>query len=630
MSNNVGESLPMTSLDACMRSIQQEASTVCINRAQCALLAQRLNFIFKTLRRLPDPAPTPQMITVFASADLLIQRMKYDEWKQILRRYFTCQAFFAGIFDRIPMVWQLHSTASWASEEKTALDADEVTNAKVFVQLCSIDEEEPLYIGTESREGCIAEAPASESCVPTEEQVISIQRRNQLGAWKVSFEELIPPDDNEFDSVTSSPDAHCVFNTCYGYWYTSTPVVLQQLEGCDTCPLTPDTVMSFVQDMVSRARWCHPNIVPFVGAFTEKMPPTGSADSSTLNAVEVTASTPTLALGVITEDMASLVAQSVKGSDPSAPSTSYFLRHVKSDEDVASFCSLHDLLFLQRRRFTLEEAMEITLQVADALQYVLLDELQVPVEVATAWVSVSPSNIVVCPVAPWSGKERRASTWEREGVVMNDADEGMWLSDEDAPSFYSDVGRRKCVSLPLMGAFAVMYMPPVYVEGGPFSRWRPHPHAASPASYALAQLLIALVTNEAPYRSFRRQQDLAARVFAAAAAEEEAEGDEDEATLAVKVSIPPGSAIPSGLPTEVQQLCQRGMVLQRPHAENAHSGISLEGFREKLQKLLEEVENLSYPLPSDAPQQRNVSFSEIEMMPPGTPLDDYGELSSST
>lgn len=616
MASNDGHLHGLALLEWHMRSIQREAPTVHINRAQCALVARRLKTILHTLRRLPDPSPSPQVMAVFVSADMLIQRMKCEGWTYLLLRHFTCSQMFTALFERMKKMWNLHSTASWAVELRAAKNRDEVENASLCVQLLSRGEGVFSYNFEIQKNNFCESVPMT-----NEEQMISFFRRRELSCWKVSFEELTPPDVSPCDTlVSTSARAPPVFDVLCGYRYKGASVTLHLLEAPGGRLLSPNTLAAFVQDMVSRSGWCHPNIVPFFGAFTEKML---SHDSDPFN----TAVTPLLALGLITEDVTRLVARRVNRDDPSTPAGSFVLCQAEDHEAALTYRSLYDLLFVERRRFTIKEAVEITLQVADALQYILMDGAEVPEEVAAAWVTVSPSNIFLCttsaatpPPSPVFAGAGSASQVREPTGVFQDA----WVRPPAAEEARGEEDSGGRMSLPITGAFSVVYSPPVYVEEGPFSRWRPHPHAASPASYALTQLLLALVSNRPPYRKLESQKDLAARVFGAAKKVNDDDDDDDDGAP-VKMSIPIGSVIPGSLSREMRQLCAHGLLLRHPRQRRASVGLTLDDFAERLRAMHDGVMDVfchaASPLRSESP-------NSLEMMPLSTPLSEYGDLSS--
>ncbi|EKG05385.1 hypothetical protein TCSYLVIO_003545 [Trypanosoma cruzi] len=621
--------LHTAALERHMQSIQQSAPAARINRAQCVLVASCLRKIFNILSRLPDPSPSLQLLTVFSSADMLVQEMSCEGWEQTLQSRFTCSDSFTGLFGRMRKAWRLHSTTTWEWEHKNAIREDELSNASKYVQLLRSGVLISIFRTAEEEEKGKKRGASVNEPEASEEQVICAFRRHQFGSWKMPFEELTPPDGSAHDELVKSGNAFLLFDVHSGYRYKGAAVRLHELEENNGRLISPETHTAFVQDMVVRATWSHPNIVPFIGAFTQKM---STHDGDTF----VASVTPTPALGVIMRDVTGFTVQSVVNDNVKASVASYIVFPSGSRKDVATYVSLHELLFVQRRRFTLREALGITLQVAEALQYILVDETQVPSEVAAAWIVVSPSNIFLCPIPPTgetrmvAGPERgrSPSCWEQECAVENRE---------------MEEGHVRFVHMPATGAFAVMYAPPVYVEGSPFSRWQPHPHAANPVIYALIQLFIALISNEPPYRLLGRQKDLAARIFKAA---ETMDGEHDSTTLDddaadalpfVKVSIPIGSVIPAGLPVEMRQLCERGLLLQHPSPESTRNGPTLEEFFGSMHSMWENAadvpvaltEQRCYEITGEGPgvSQSDEFHSSFEMVSFRTLLDDYGNLS---
>nr|CCC89611.1 unnamed protein product [Trypanosoma congolense IL3000] len=610
-------------LESHMRSLRQEAVTVCINHAQCELVVRRLQNICTTIRRLPDPSPTPQLLTVFRAADMLVQRMRHNGWVLLLERHLTCRSLFAALFDRIPCVWRLQMNESWTGDDFLAVRADEVMDARVFLdKFCAHSDtgrspgklQDSFCSLPDGKEG-ISGAQVGDSVEPlTEQEVIDTFRRQMLSKWRVSFEDLTPPEDKE---TPTTERRYIMFHLHYGYHYDGEPVLLYQLQETTDGLISPVTVTSFVQDMVARARWCHPNVVPFVGAFTERVLPACGAspehhpnwdDDSRLSfesggspntnsfemspgtdsIVEDTADavptgTPVLDLGYVIADIRCMTAELLGESENRL--TAYCIREVKNNDSVQKFRPLYDVLFVEQRDFTLWEAITITLQVADCLQYMLMEE-NVPPEVLKAWMTVSPSHIYVCPIKAVDDvtDECRRESFGAGGMWPTD-DDGYDEAEEDydhdtaAPPFCTgSVQRRRYVELFVPGDWAVLYNPPAFVEGGPYSRWAPHPHAGCPETYAMAQLLIALVSKEPPYRLFTQQEDLARRVF-----DVDDLVHEEDPSLSVRVSIPVGSVIPQGLTPELKKLCSRAMTLHNPQVQgDLWNGLPLADFRSAL------------------------------------------------
>ncbi|SCU69957.1 uncharacterized protein TEOVI_000152600 [Trypanosoma equiperdum] len=681
-----------STLESHVRSIRQEALTVCINHAQCELLSRRLQQVYNTLRKLPNGAPTPQLLTVFASADMLVQRMRHGGWLLLLERHLTCRALFAALFERIPCVWQLQMTDSWLGEDLLAVRADEQVDARVYLEKlggwADVESRMDRARGSfDSSSGEESDAGETRGGAPpdalTEQDVIDMFRRQTLSRWRVPLEDLTPPGEDVLPPPYADSELH-VFSLYNGYRYGKTPVLLYQLEQTAKRTIPPTTVTNFVQDMVARARWCHPNLVPFTGAFTEKVPflcqpdddndcdpdvdtssqfsgenssRSQSANGCGATEEDVTAaddggvdpsSAPVLDLGYMIEDMKYLKAELLNEESPYL--TSYVVREVDNYIGNETFKTLHEVLFVERRPFTVREAIAITLQVADALQYILMEEGNMPEEVLDAWTVVSPSNIYVCPITVPRRSQHECchEPGEFGGSAWPTCDDGYGDIQEEydhdmvAPPFCgSSVQQRRCVELFAPGGWAAMYNPPVYVDGGPYSRWRPHPHASCRPTYAMAQLLLALVNNEPPYRLLTKQEELARHVF-----EADNMNDDDNVSVSVRVSIPVGSIVPRRLPVALRKLCSHAMHLRDPHRRGeAWDGLSLSDFRNLLWESYISLSNSMdtagmLPGMEDDAQATVVPVGErVEMgfsressvtreRAPGPTLDDYGEFPS--
>ncbi|KAK7200347.1 hypothetical protein NESM_000088500 [Novymonas esmeraldas] len=105
--------------------------------------------------------------------------------------------------------------------------------------------------------------------------------------------------------------------------------------------------------------------------------------------------------------------------------------------------------------------------------------------------------------------------------------------------------------------FVVRYSPPCrwtpHTVAG--SRWRPHPRATAPASYAAAQLFLALVTGHVPYAHLLTDAEVEERVFAVS---------RRSSASPVKLSgSGQGLRIPPSLPPTVVDWCRRALSLDR-------------------------------------------------------------------
>lgn len=111
--------------------------------------------------------------------------------------------------------------------------------------------------------------------------------------------------------------------------------------------------------------------------------------------------------------------------------------------------------------------------------------------------------------------------------------------------------------VPMREAVLVKYAPPTFIDDGPCSRWRPHPKAVSPPCYALAQLCLALLTGQPPYRSIRQQKALRRQLLCGGESSHE---DGAAATApSVRVSQVQGYAMPQSLPLPLRALLRMAM-----------------------------------------------------------------------
>lgn len=288
-----------------------------------------------------------------------------------------------------------------------------------------------------------------------------------------------------------------------GLRYRGQNVVVKRIQ--DAQLICPTTLEAFVMDSSVRVRWSHPNLVTTHGSFCEEFDDNG---------------TPRLSLGMVMTNLCS------------APER---------------FVPLQRLLFLDGRRFSLLEAIDVTLQVADALQFAMFDQGDVPAYVAERWCWVSPSNVFVLDTCPWEEDTSRGG-----GVAAAAADitETFSIAVEDLQNAQEDVGLVETTTM--QGRYAVKYSPPVFVEGGGVvSRWAPHPLAANAETYALAQLFVALTTNVQPYHYIGCQLELQS-LFQAA---------RSSPSTGTHV-MPRGIVVPRTLPSDVQQFCRNAMALR--------------------------------------------------------------------
>lgn len=563
--NRYGLQGDLALIDQLIQSINKEAEHVHINKQQIKNCKKRIGILYNVLRQLPNPRPTPQILCVIRSADFLIKNMRYDGvWEDLLCESFTCRDKFTALRERLRVVWNLHSSANWDSEDKEAESIDEEYAAQSFIELfhptrgdlCLADQRigtvpmplrgvntsnnnnnkivadgvredvksihpSPQHHGshTDTKEG---EAGEDDRTLATVPQVIEFHHHRSRSSWRLAFEELgwMPggvhqvitphhrththtrePFAEELDPARASPSSPSSvmaatagshssthinmtgridsavtsnsspfvprFSVWRGYTYRHHVVVLKELSGSVEGLLSAQTSANFVEDAVVRTRWCHPDLVTYYGAYTEKfasasMSPSvmgggggkGAAvspvSSSSLTEVQAnhpmyhddagvhratrsskaanasyrTRGQPHAALGLIMEDLtavanvvqgggvhyateeeedsiddasntrATTTATTTTANNPSTGSMS------GSQVIVPRYHTLRNILFTRRHRFSVLDSIDITLQLADVLQYILLDADHVSLDVLTAWISVSPSNVYVAHMSP--------------------------------------------------------------------------------------------------------------------------------------------------------------------------------------------------------------------------------------
>lgn len=372
-------------------------------------------------------------------------------------------------------------------------------------------------------------------------------------------------------------------------------VVVKRLR--ETSLITAATMEAFVMDVACRTRWSHPNLVTVHGGFCEEF--RSSSDGSLVESSDPTGA-PIVSLGLVMTDLCT---------------------------PPERFEVLQRMLFFTGRRFTVHEAIHITLQIADAVQYMLFDHEEVPPCVKDKWLCISPSNIFVLDRAaatqmtdlgqeggdelPPGRNREEATQQQREGDCVS-------IAPMDLRKHEEDVGLFDSVSC--SNRYAVKFAPPVYLEAGPQMRWAPHPHAASAEVYALTQLFLTLLTNQQPYGSVICQVQLQA-LFSRLCASDTA----DERTR--------GIVIPNTLHAAVQQLCRLGLALRSGPPQQAATtargalgaaavasrtpakGMRLQDFRERLHAL-DIIARTLPALPSSA--VHSTSF----VVEPA--VDDYG------
>lgn len=512
----------------------------------------------------------------------------------------------------------------------------------------SVNSRQPL--ATQGEAG-VSPSPASNGMATTEE-IIQYYRHRQRGFWKISYEDL---DRSTAEQVSlRSHVAECGyvprFKVRHGFLLQDRPVVVKELLE-PAALLNPDTVASFVEDAVMRMRWCHPGVAKYYGGYTERFTtpgmeslvgrmaaergeayfplvpfvealskgtstvvhPTSSADDGeeSVDSWEATVggnwsrqsfvldmANPFLALGLVVEDL------TLRPLDTSPSNTPY---EEEQSQVGASFQCLHDLLFVQKHRFTMYECIDIVLQVTDALQYILLDAQEVPPEVVTAWLSVAPSNVFVSNELRWTTGVVPVASNRSSSALVGPPVEGRYpnLLCRNPEEYYvtvaqdnSRVASQSFSDTTVTRAVAretvvVKYAPPSYIAGGPCSRWRPHPRATVPACYTLAQLLLSLLTGSMPYHNCMNQADLAQRLQST---NQDMLANRDVgwggSEVNVRIGASQGFAISAYLPDQLSGLLREALTFQKPTraaedevwaARRPQFGhLTLQTFRERL------------------------------------------------
>jgi hypothetical protein len=592
------------------------------------------------------------------------------------------------------------------------------------------------------------------------------------------------PDGSPPASSSSSSDAASrdfrfrVLPTIYSY--NGVPVVVKAFSGAVKSAATAVSVAcsddddaeteaaamahaaEFLQDVACRCVWCHPHVVGCLGAYTEKFVSAATTTTMTMTATD-TATTEECSTFSLSVDPKLLAGESVQatGSGPRNPAASPlppahhtdlpwvssvdtlsgkpvmalgYVTELQASTDGSTLCAtLGDMLFPSasprvapaavRHYFTLNEALDICAQMADALQYILEDGSDVPAAVRTAWLTLDPANVYVVRTIPAAaasanpleprqpslgGRETTAATaacvvrgdgtrtagqasrsasngdifsvtpsvvgkgsarvagtdsgahtnsQSYNGVdgvavptlmsqehtsllqpssrrtahvdpVSNFAaaagEKGDLLLTAEASTFVDGSAAAASSSPPQCRSqrFVVRFCPPTdwtrsAEVGG--SRWRPHPRATAPASYAVVQLFLALITRQVPYAGCALDSEVQRRVFDIAAPASSGNVSSANAATAaaaagvqVKLSSSgQGYSIPSSLPPDIAQWCRRALSLDR-----SQPPMELETLRDALTaiqaSLSDEVEN---PAPSthSVPRSSKQSVSSREM-----------------
>lgn len=414
------------------------------------------------------------------AAEFLTLQMRSDDGqppRDLLQEKFSCFRMFAALRFRLQRVWSLQSTMNWDSEDLRAAQDDEMMCA---TQLRALG----TSVGT------------------TDAEIASYYHRRSTSEWKVDLEaEVVPVAGTSVFRSTFTPwpgaegqikmyvdDAECSFRRAESTWrcvHKALPVGV---------PPSSETLEAFVVDSCNRVHWCHPGIVSTRGVYTQRVGPDGM---------------PTLAMGALLE----------------------LLPH-------PLFAPLDYLLYRRGMRFALVDAIDITLQVADAVQYILFDNGDVKDVASRTWHVVPPSN-----------------------VFLRHSDNVMW-SDENSTL----VPLRRIGAAQKMHRFTAVISPRFYVDESPPTRWEPHPQASSPVTYCLTQLLLALITNAHPYPLAITTDEISATLSP----------PEDDG---VRHSVHRGFSVPSRLAPSVRAVCEQGLRI------GVEEGLSLSDFRKTLYAL---------------------------------------------
>lgn len=626
-------------LQRVVASLQRHVTSAKINPHQCRLFQRRLRIIYDTLLRMPKREPTPILLSVFRAADYTVGRMGRGRWRHVLIQLFTCNALFECLRSRIRSVWSLQSTASWEKEDRDAMIADEVHNLEVIMNDASLVPAMLRGMNTPN------DANGTEDTDKLKDALLHHYRRRYASQWKILGEDLhythtaLLPDENgdvhpsmcavelrgtstqelfgkpPADVVEGMAGASCTaesrelgcarevelssplfhnssllalsggaeesemhdrtaggnsfsaapaaqtssaqfgalaarfFVSYEGLMYRGQHVVVKRLS--DPIWICPMTLEAFVMDSAVRVRWSHPNLATVHGSFCEEFEEDG---------------TPRLSLGMVLTDLCT---------------------------PPEHFVPLQRLLFIEGRRFSLLEAIDVTLQVADALQFALFDKADVPPYVAERWCWISPSNVFLLDSSPWGG----------EPPPLTDT---ASIAVQDLHASQEDTGLTDAT---IVGRYSVKYSPPVFIEGrGAVSRWAPHPQAVGAETYALAQLFLALTTNMQPHHNIACQLQLQSMYQAA-------RGSSSDAS--VSHTMPHGITVPRTLPVDVQRFCRSAMALaSEVAAGHVTTPIrTLQAFRGGLHGLREHAATLPQ-LPTTDPTKTSFIVQAA--------VDDYG------
>ncbi|GET89198.1 hypothetical protein, conserved [Leishmania tarentolae] len=695
-------------LDEILAAAAEATANVHINKHQCKLAARRLRLIAATLRQMPRPAPSQQLLTAMKSLCLLLRQCAYDGgvvasttapvtalkilygpdgdplgpaqcWRVLLCQHFTGQLLFQGAYRRLWVAWSMYSHMDLEREDGVAESLDFSEDEQVMME---------LFFPTG--------APCGKADQSTSEETGSVSRhlrdlqayyqRRKMSPWRVLYQDLIPgvrrPQSAPATVKRSLDDDGICFRVLpHVYWYNGVPVVVKALggaEGTDDAetPAAMQHATEFILDVMCRSTWCHPHIVTCLGGFTERFVDDG-ANVTDVEVDEAAAEERPASTGKVNPPWQRALSATATGQP--IMTLGYVLElqsaltpFTAADPAQASHITLHDLLFgsasssaslpvVGRHHFTLHEALDICAQIADALQYIMSDSHEVSAAVRTAWLTVDPANIFVVRVVglsredePMPQQERqekrgvsddqhargtssplsvnsKSAAWKVSATPFaegNDREEARVAGPTDLQSgaFESleNISGHVDRSLPhkadtaqppsewetevyVCGGgktshgsaenplrhgskhFVVRYSPPCRWTPYRISgiRWRPHARATAPASYAVVQLFLALMTGKVPYEYIKTDGEVEEQVFAGATRAFDSTSDTtfcfSDVGLAAQVksrSSSQGYPIPPSLPPMVATWCRRALCL-----DHSEPSMELEVLRETLTTL---------------------------------------------
>ncbi|KAG5477501.1 hypothetical protein CUR178_05205 [Leishmania enriettii] len=284
-----------------------------INKHQCALAVRRLRLIAATLRQMPQPAPSQELLTAMQSLCLLLRQCAHGSvvmackeesstalqvlygpdndplgpaqcWPVLLCQHFTSQLLFQGAYRRLWAAWSMYSPRELEREDNVAESLDRAEDAQVMIELL-------FPMGVPGGEG---DHPSSEDAHGVSRHtrdMLGYYQRRKMSPWRILHQDLIPtgqlvPGLGQPRSASSLiPEAarqHAVDESIrfrvapHVYRYNGVPVVVKTLCGAEgtgdaeTQEAAMQHAAEFVLDAGCRVTWCHPNIVTCLGGYTER------------------------------------------------------------------------------------------------------------------------------------------------------------------------------------------------------------------------------------------------------------------------------------------------------------------------------------------------------------------------